>query len=83
MGHGFDTLPPDAVGVLSISNETPLMMRYTNNNEWMYRISSVSSNRLVMSQVVEGSHQDNNYLGAILTNDRSEILWINDSHPIP
>ena len=76
-------LPDDAVGIFAKSNDNPLEYRYTQNLYMQFGIVLKTQTQMVMRQKTVTTHNQNNYLGAIVSEDRSIVYWINDTKPIP
>lgn len=76
-------IPDDAVGVMAVSNDDPLQYRDTTNAHWMYTIESKTATEMVLVQGTIAGHDDPTYLGGILSTDRSEIMWVNRTEPLP
>ena len=84
LGRGFVNIPNDAVGCLAVSNDDPLAYRY-ETGEFSYRLFEVSektNNRLVMTPVVDTPHAVPSYLGCIVSQDRTVVYWVNETHPL-
>lgn len=77
------TLPGDAVGLLSYSNDNPLQNRYSTFDDHRWAIASRTDEVLTLRQVRSESHVDSSYLGCIVTSDRRVVLWVNESRPLP
>lgn len=77
------TLPSNAVGILSYSNDNPLANRYSTFDDHKWIIARRTDEELTLSQVRSQSHVDPSYLGCIVTNDRGTVLWINENKPLP
>lgn len=53
------------------------------NDEFIYRISEKESNYMNLTAINPNRYHIANYLGAIVSADRSVIYWINYSKPLP
>ena len=82
-GDRFDILPEDAIGILSIDNENPLSARYNQSARNIFDIIDRTNETITLKVRKEESHDENNYLGAILSADRETIYWVNNSKPLP
>lgn len=82
-GRGFLDLPDNAVGVMSTNNDNPLMLRDNHGVNNNYRIVSKTREELVMEQIQMGTHDTPNYLGGILSEDRTTVYWVNETKPLP
>lgn len=82
-GSGFDWLPSDALGIRATSNDNPL--EFINSGSLsLYDITEKSDTRIVLArQGGVGPIGSRGYLGAIVSNDRNIIYWVNDSQPLP
>lgn len=81
-GAGFDELPADAVGLLSVDNDKPLMYREISGSRYLQTIIEKSDTRMLMQGFVAHTFS-NIYLGAILSADKSVVYWVNTSRPLP
>ena len=81
-GRGFSNVPSDAVVITSFQNNTPLMYRYETDNVSVLPVTIVDDNTLT---AVGGEHEygTRRYPGAILSNDRETIYWVNNTRPLP
>lgn len=77
------SIPNDAVGIYSANNEMPLQYRDTDVERLLFDITIVSDTELIATQRSTESHNANNYLGGIVSGDRSTIIWLNDTKPLP
>ena len=60
------------------------MFRYNLENNHSYSLDKLSDGELVANYNAAGVLPTlPNYLGAILTEDRSNVLWVNNSKPLP
>lgn len=59
-----------------------MVNRYDNRDISLLDIEIVSDNIMVVTARVE-SNRSANYLGGIVTKDRHQIIWQNDSKPLP
>lgn len=82
-GQGFEGIPEDAIGIFAYKNDDPLEMRYTTQDDLIYDMEVESDNaaRFVCRQT--SSYHSPNYLGAIVSADRSAIYWVNRTKPLP
>lgn len=81
-GRGFDNLPSDVVGTISFYNDDPLRFRYETGPNFYCTIISKSNSEIVLAAAGAVEHSAL-YLGAILSNDRETIFWINETRPLP
>lgn len=84
IGHNFDEIPYNAVGVLSTDNENPLMHQKDATN--YATIVQMSGRKLSMmtEPITSGSVANKPiYLGAIVSADRNIVYWVNNTSPIP
>lgn len=82
-GAGFSAIPDDAVAVWAIDNNNPLAYRNTTENVQTFHIEVIDDNTLVCIPDAQYTHSVAVYIGAILTADRSEVLWVNNTQPLP
>lgn len=84
-GSGFDNIPTDAVGLFAYENTMPLA--YINapsgNSEYIFTIVNKSDSEMVMKCENGTAHSVDNYLGGIVTADRQEVIWVNETQPLP
>lgn len=84
MGLGFDNIPDDALGILATDNNNPLERLNTDVRDYLFNITSKNNELLSLHQSYDTApHTVNSYLGAIVSNDRSEIYWVNRTNPLP
>lgn len=83
MGHRFDLIPSDAVGVLSGLNRAPEAQRYSTSTSWTASVLVQDGSHLMVTQDAAHPHTTPVYLGAIVSNDRSVVYWVNNSQPLP
>ena len=82
-GSGFSYLPSNIVGVRSNDNNDPLVQRYSTADTQVYHVESKTDNELVLALSVVSMPQAPAYFGALLSNDRSTIYWLNETQPLP
>lgn len=76
-------IPDNAIGVMSYDNDNPLQYRYNDDNVHLYSVEVVSDNLIRCQYKSIGTAPSNaSYLGAIVTQDR-QVLWVNNSKPLP
>lgn len=82
-GTGFDTIPSDAVGIYANDNNDPLEHRYSTNSSALFDIVEKTSTtmRVVCREPLD-THSSN-FLGGIVSLDRSAVYWINETRPLP
>lgn len=72
----------DAVGIYSDANDDPLKYRYQTLDLRTGTIKEKTDTTLkISSNEIHGIIQI--YLGAIVSADRSEVYWVNDTRPLP
>ena len=82
-GTGFGLIPDDAIGIKAYSNDNPLQFKDQTNTQYLYDIVGRTSRRMVLvmeSPTVSGVSC---YLGAIVSNDRQTVYWVNETRPLP
>ena len=82
-GSGFTLIPSNAVGVLAISNNHPLEFKNTTVPYQMYTIVVESDTYMECIPKQREAHGQPVYLGAILSEDRTEVIWVNETQPLP
>lgn len=83
IGHGFDVLPDNALGIRASHNDDPLENQHTTSYRQLYDINERSDTRIVLSARYSGDFTTIGYIGCIVSNDRNYIYWVNDSQPLP
>lgn len=83
VGQNFHLIPQDAVGLYSSSNTIPLMYKDSTAEGAMYRINVIDDSHLTATAVSPQTSHGNNYLGGIVSADRSTVYWVNDTQPLP
>lgn len=76
-------VPMNAVGVMSHLNNDPLVSRYVTNVLYLYHVVSVSENEIIMEPNVVAARALDFYLGGILSADRQNLYWVNNTSPLP
>lgn len=82
VGNGFLYLPSDCVAVPSDLNANPLVTRYSVDPSVVMHIVERTNNSIVFEADAESVHTAC-YIGAVLSNDREEVYWLNESRPLP
>lgn len=83
LGAGFSAIPGDAIAVWAISNDAPLAYRDTQETAQTFDVVVNSDNELTCIPRAVYVHTVPVYVGAILSADRSEVLWVNETRPLP
>lgn len=82
-GVNFSMVPSNAIGLIATDNNNPLELIEATSPAV---ILSVGQNTdTAMSLLNDSSHTLNepSYLGAIVSNDRQVVYWVNQSRPLP
>lgn len=82
-GINFNLIPQDAVGVLMVSNDDPLFNRDTTFNNRLFDLNVISDTELTATQRNPSEHNTPSSIGAILSQDRQTVYWVNDMRPLP
>ena len=82
IGENFDLLPSDTVGVQMHSNDDPLANRYEPVDVNLMHIVERSSTRILVRAYRHWEHIQCS-IGALLSNDRSVVYWVNETRPLP
>lgn len=82
-GENFDMIPADAVGVMSRLNDEPLENLNSSVRAFLYRIDASTKKEMTLVQESEQALSANTYLGAIVSNDRQTVYWVNETKPLP
>lgn len=79
-GVNFSSLPSGAVGIIATYNDDPL--HYVNGGaNFEISLSIVSDTEI--SALHNTTMNNPSYFGAIVSNDRQTIFWVNTSRPLP
>lgn len=70
------------VAVSAIVNERPLQYQFIEGSN-LLTIVEKNDNRILFRGVEAGDFIYPHYLGAILTNDRMGVIYVNNSAPLP
>lgn len=82
-GHGFSAIPANAVGVLASTDDDPLAFRESQEVRQTFDIIVESDSELRCVPRTKYTHAVAIYLGAILSDDRTEVVWVNETRPLP
>lgn len=82
-GHGFNTLPPDVVGVYANDNDDPTGYAPYEQENTVFDIEVINDSILIATPRVSMQHSRDNYLGCIVSGDRQTTYWVNASKPLP
>jgi hypothetical protein len=55
----------------------------TDADDWLFDITNKSNREMALRQRNEYTHSSPSYLGAIVSQDRQTIYWVNRTKPIP
>lgn len=83
IGIGLDNIPDDAVFVGSNVNADPLSYRNTQDPRDYGTIVERNSTSITFIAQQSDVASTAWYLGAILSADRSEVFWVNNTRPLP
>lgn len=81
--RSIEYLPEGAIAVMSNRNENPTRYVGEVSNPNDVPISSIEGNVVVFEQPSSHQHNSPCYLGCIITADRSQVLWVNNTRPLP
>lgn len=79
---GLDSLPDDVVAVPMTSNAEPLRYQQSTNPNIVMTLREKTHFKLVFSANEASSHSASS-IGAILSQNREEVYWVNDTNPLP
>lgn len=82
-GTGFALIPEGSIGIISGNNNDPLQFLNDLTENRIYDITKLDEVTAVLSQRVEYLYGSATYLGAIVSPDRTQIYWVNDTKPLP
>lgn len=80
-GGGFLGVPRSALAVEAIDNERPLQYRYDNRPIVLFDLEIISDSLMRVTARINAA-RSTNYLGCILTKDRSIVIWENNTKPL-
>lgn len=80
-GKEFNLIEEGSLGVIAYDNSNPLLYKDSTLAWELFTILEKTDTymRLSMNAPVEV----NSYLGAIVSQDRSIVYWVNDTKPLP
>jgi hypothetical protein len=81
-GNNFNILPADAVAVPMIANDNPLQYRNIADASNMMQMTRLSDTEVIFAATATAEHLTGS-IGAILSNDRVTIYWVNETNPLP
>lgn len=82
VGSNFDLIPDSAVGLLAINNDLPLEFIDKTTDNFLFSVFEKTENRIVLRPNVSVTHSSDSFIGAIVSNDRRTVYWVNDSKPL-
>lgn len=82
-GKGFNLIPDDAIGVYANNNNDPSSFVDRDDDSFFFDIVSKSSTFMVLQAKAAVEHAANNYLGTIVSADKSTVYWVNETRPLP
>lgn len=83
LGHRFDLLPDNALGIMARSNDDPTEKKDSVEDTYLFDITEKTEKRMVFVAREQTAHVPN-YLGCIVTQDVPRtLLWVNDTKPLP
>ena len=82
-GAGFSAIPNDAVAVWAIANNAPLAYKDSTEPVQTFDVMVTDDNNLTCVPKAQYVHTVPVFIGAILSADRSEVLWVNETQPLP
>lgn len=82
-GYGFSDIPSDAIGIFANNNEIPLSYRYTEDDGLIYDMVPVSETIVRFVCRAASPAHSRNFLGAIVSANREEVYWVNNTNPLP
>ena len=83
VGRGFSLIPDDAIGIASYDNEDPLQNRYSDEGYNLQDVIVESDGSMYTQYISSHRLNENMYLGAIVSNDRETVYWVNETRPLP
>lgn len=82
IGQNFDRLPEVIRGWGATTNSNPAGLVGENDPHYLYHVVSRTATEIVMELAAETSFSAPGYFGAI-TNAENEVLWVNETAPLP
>lgn len=82
-GRNFSLVPADSVGLYATNNDRPLENIDTQLAARLFRVVVEDDENMVVTNNQPGTHSAPSYLGGIVSADRQNVLWVNDTKPLP
>lgn len=82
-GNYFNYVPDDAIAIISYENDNPLEYLDDTGLSHYLVLSDKTDNSMKATGNGSYSFPRNVYLGALVSADRSEIYWVNETKPLP
>lgn len=76
-------MPANAVGLYAIDNDEPLAYKDTDMSQLIFDLTVVDDNNCIATCRDARTHLQANYLGCIVSADRTEVIWTNTNKPLP
>lgn len=83
LGHNFQFLPSDAIGIIAYNNNNPIEYRNSFSRSLLFNLEILSDGELKATPQEESSYLKPRYLGCIMSSDRSVMYWVNNTQPLP
>ena len=64
-------------------NNEPLEFRNATDTPSIMQITEKTANRIVLQADVESQHYSDLSIGALLSEDRQIVYWVNTTNPLP
>lgn len=81
-GNGFAELPDNVVAVPMLNNNDPLQLREIESAANVMRMTRISPTEVEFAASAAAAHTAAS-IGAILSNDRQAVYWVNETNPLP
>lgn len=83
VGKNFNLLDDTVIGLYASENDNPLGYLNATREDLIFRVDEKSNNRMILKSRSPLSHRVASYLGCIVSADRSQIIWENNTQPLP
>lgn len=82
-GSGFNDIPGDSLGVLATANDDPLHYKNTSTATYLFDVVQKNNTHVRFGLREPHAFPAPKYIGGIVSSDRSEVLWVNETAPLP
>ena len=82
-GRGFNLIPDDAVGLFATDVNAPLDYGKYDGDKFLFSIIEKTDTMMRLQARQPSTHGSDNFLGGILSADKSQVYWVNNTRPLP